>query len=64
MRGWGICLKVTLQTSVPNKFRSCKWGAEGLAQTGDSHRRERKFTQGSFSYILQDGIRKNKKIEI
>ena len=46
--GWGRCLKVTLQTCVPENFRSCRWGGERTvkrAQTGseDPHRRERKL---------------------
>ena len=26
LRGWGICLKVPLQTCPVKKFRSCQWG--------------------------------------
>ena len=48
LRGWGRCLKVTLQTHVPKNFHSCRWGDEQMvkrAQTvsKDPHRRERKF---------------------
>ena len=28
LRGWGRCLKVTMQTHVAENFRSCWWGAE------------------------------------
>jgi hypothetical protein len=28
LRGWGRCLKATLQTRVPENFRSRRWGAE------------------------------------
>ena len=48
LRGWGICLKVTLQTYAPENFRSFCWGDEQTvkpAQTlsEDPHRLERIF---------------------
>ena len=48
LRGWGTCLKVTLQTHAPENFRLCDGGTSGhikRAQTGseDPHRRVRKF---------------------
>ena len=30
VRGWGRCLKVTLQTGVRTNFCSCRWAAEQL----------------------------------
>ena len=29
LRGWGRCLKVTLQTQAPENFRSRRWGPSG-----------------------------------
>ena len=48
LRGWGRCLKVTLQTRAPENFRSCWWGDERTVQRAqtvseDPHRRERNF---------------------
>ena len=50
LRGWGRCLKVTLQTCVPEIFRSCWWGGRANGQAcadGERgpHRREQKFLE-------------------
>ena len=46
--GWGICLKVTLQTRATKNFRSCRWGPNGefsVRRLGseDPHWHERKL---------------------
>ena len=44
LRGWGRCLKVTLQTCAPENFRLCRWGDKRTRQAcadGDPHWRER-----------------------
>jgi hypothetical protein len=46
--GLGEVLKVTLQTRVPENFRSCRWGDERTVKRAqkvseDPHRRERKL---------------------
>jgi hypothetical protein len=48
LRGWGRCLKVTLQTHALEYFRSFSWGmsrGSSVRRTGskDPHRRELKF---------------------
>ena len=56
---------MTLQTCVPENFRSCRWGDERTvkrAQTGseDPHRRERKFcvllSQSSHLMLFSCGV--------
>ena len=48
LKGWGRCLKVTLQTRAPENFRSRRWGLSRwycVRKPGseDPHRCERKF---------------------
>jgi hypothetical protein len=47
-RGWGRCLKVTLQTNAPENYRLCRWGDERTVKrtqtvSDDPHWRERNF---------------------
>ena len=39
LSGWWRCLKVTLQTTVPERFSSCRWGAERRVKRAQTRKR-------------------------